>query len=87
MKNKTNPSQITPKDYYNRPSIQSSYKIAVICFFILVGMVLGILIAEVIDDFDNTSIHKKIDPIAEISYEKETIEEKRLRWIKRRTIR
>ena len=56
------------KDYYNRPSIQSSYKIAVISFFVLIVMLIGIGVLEIIEkvsaketDFDNTSIKIRKD--------------------------
>lgn len=50
-------------DYYNRPSIQTSYSIAVVSIMILILLMLGIGILEIVEkvsakenDFDNTSI-------------------------------
>lgn len=63
MKNKTNPPT---KDYYNRPSKQTSYQIAAISFLCAIVMVLGMMVLKMIEkvsedknDFDYTSIHKK----------------------------
>ena len=63
MKNKTNPPT---KDYYNRPSKQTSFQIAAISFLCAIVMVLGIMVLKLIEkvsedknDFDYTSIHKK----------------------------
>ena len=74
--------------YYNRPSIQTSYQIALICLILwcvfVAGYVLGDLVSEVVSDFDNTSINKKEDNTREISYYKETIDERMLKRIKSR---
>ena len=74
--------------YYNRPSIQTSYQIALICLILwcvfVTGYVLGDLVSEVVNDFDNTSINKKEDNTREISYYKETIDERMLKRIKSR---
>lgn len=55
-------------DYYNRPQIQSSYKIAVISMICVILMLIGIGVLEIIKkvsaketDFDNTSIKIKKD--------------------------
>lgn len=54
--------------YYDRPSIRTSYQIAVVSIMILILLVLGIGILEIVEkvsakenDFDNTSIHLKDD--------------------------
>ena len=49
-------------------------------------MLLGLMVSEVVNDFDNTSIHKKEDPIADTFIKRETIRERKLRWLKNRTI-
>jgi hypothetical protein len=58
MKNKTNPPT---KDYYNRPSKQTSFQIAAISFLCAIVMVLGMMVLKLIEkvsedknDFDNT---------------------------------
>ena len=48
--------------YYNRPSLQSSYQIAVISFIALIILVLGIIVSENIVDFDNTYYKIELDP-------------------------
>ena len=48
--------------YYNRPSLQSSYQIAVISFIALIILVLGIIVSESIVDFDNTYNKIELDP-------------------------
>ena len=85
--------------YYNRPSLQTSFQIAAIALICLVIMLLGLMVAnvfdvsfkrseisvsEVVNDFDNTSIHKKEDPIADTFIKRETIRERKLRWLKNR---
>ena len=47
-------------------------------------MLLGLMVSEVVNDFDNTSIHKKEDPIADTFYKRETIRERKLKWLKNR---
>ena len=49
--------------YYNRPSLQSSYKIAVIFLIALIILVLGIIVSESIVDFDNTYNKIELDPL------------------------
>ena len=58
MKNKTNPPT---KDYYNRPSLHTSFNIAVICMIGMIVMLIGIGVLEIVkkvskdrNDFDNT---------------------------------
>ena len=85
--------------YYNRPSLQTSFQIAAIALICLVIMLLGLMVAnvfdvsfkrseisvsEVVNDFDNTSIHKKQETVAETFYKRETIRERKLRWLKNR---
>lgn len=70
--------------YYNRPSLQTSANIAVISLICLVIMVLGLIVSEVVSDFDNTSINKKEETIGEISYKRETIDKRMLERIKSR---
>ena len=48
--------------YYNRPSLESSYKIAVIFLIALIILVLGIIVSESIVDFDNTYNKMELDP-------------------------
>jgi len=48
--------------YYNRPSLQTSYQIAVISFIALVILLLGIIVSENIVDFDNTYDKIELDP-------------------------
>jgi len=48
--------------YYNRPSLQTSYQIAVISFIALVILLLGIIVSENIVDFDNTYNKIELDP-------------------------
>jgi len=54
--------------YYDRPSLRTSYQIAAIAFICLVLLVLGLMVSEVVNDFDNTSIKKIDDNTREISY-------------------
>jgi len=72
--------------YYNRPSIQTSYQIAAISLICLVILLLGLMVSEVVNDFTNNSIHDKKETIGEISYKRETIDERMLKRIKSRTI-
>lgn len=69
--------------YYDRPSKQTSYQIAAISIICLVLLVLGLIVSEVVSDFDNTSINKKEDNVGEIFYKRETIDERMLKKIKR----
>ena len=60
------------KDYYNRPSQETSYKIAVIG---IIGVVLTILIAfvsEVVYGFDHTYIDQFKEPKTDTIYQEET---------------
>ena len=70
--------------YYNRPSIRTSGYIAVISLICLVILLMYLMVSEVVNDFDNTSIHKKEDPIADTFIKRETIRERKLRWLKNR---
>ena len=40
--------------YYNRPSLHTSYQIAAISLICLVILLLGLMVSEVVNDFDNT---------------------------------
>ena len=57
--------------YYDRPSKQTSFQIAVISIICLVLLILGLMVSEVVSDFDNTSINKNEDNKREISYHME----------------
>ena len=57
--------------YYDRPSKQTSYQIAAIAFICLVLLLLGLMVSEVVSDFDNTSNNKMDDNTREISYHME----------------
>ena len=70
--------------YYNRPSLTTSFQIAVISIICLVIMVLGLIVSEVVNDFTNNSIHEKKETRGEISYQMETIDERMLKRIKSR---
>ena len=70
--------------YYNRPSIRTSYQIAVCSLVLLILTLLGIIVSEVVNDFDNTSIHKKQETVVETFYKRETIRERKLKWLKNR---
>ena len=72
--------------YYNRPSIQTSFQIAAIAIICLVILLMGLMVSEVVNDFDNNSIYEKKETIGEISYKRETIDERMLKRIKSRTI-
>jgi len=72
--------------YYNRPSIQTSYQIAAISLVLLILLLLGLMVSEVVNDFTNNSINEKEETIGEISYKRETIDERMLKRIKSRTI-
>ena len=73
--------------YYNRPSLQTSYQIAAISLICLVIVLLGLMVSEVVNDFDNTSIHSNNDPIAETIYKRETIDERMLKQLKARRMK
>ena len=73
--------------YYNRPSLQTSYQIALLAIIGLVLTVLGLMVSEVVSDFDNTSIHKTEDNKREISYQMETIDERMLKKLKNRKMK
>ena len=67
-----------PHPYYDRPSKQTSFNIAVICIICAILMMIGIGILETIkkvsddrNDFDNTSIKKKVDRKGEIESKRE----------------
>ena len=72
--------------YYNRPSIRTSGYIAVISLICLVILLMYLMVSEVVNDFDNTSINKKQETVVETIYKRETIRERKLRWLKNRTI-
>ena len=72
--------------YYNRPSIQTSYQIAAISLVLLILLLLGLMVSEVVNDSTNNSINEKEETIGEISYKRETIDERMLKRIKSRTI-
>lgn len=72
------------KDYYNRPSLQTSYQIAAISLVLLILTLLIMMVSEVVNDFDNTYTHSNNFPIAEISYQKETIDKRMLKQLKAR---
>ena len=55
-------------DYYNRPSLHTSYKMAVIAIIMLILTVMGLMVSEVVKDFDYTSHKDKQETIGEISY-------------------
>lgn len=61
------------KDYYNRPSIQTSYQIAVIAAIGLILTVLSLIVSEVVYDFDNTYIDQYREPKTDTIYQEETM--------------
>ena len=58
--------------YYNRPSLESSYKLAVISGICLVLLILYLIVSEVVYDFDDTLIDEVRDTPAETIYQLET---------------
>jgi len=65
-------------DYYDRPSKQTSANIAIVCMLCFIIMLFGLAVLETIkkvsddrNDFDNTSIKKKLDSIGEIESKRE----------------
>ena len=82
MKDKKTPNLLKGRtkewDYYDRPSKQSSANIAIVCMIGLMIMLFGMAVLETIkkvsddrNDFDNTSIKKKLDSIGEIESKRE----------------
>ena len=61
--------------YYNRPSLQSSYKLAVISGIGLILLVLYLIVSEVVYDYDDTLIDEVRDTPAETIYQLETKED------------
>ncbi len=60
------------KDYYNRPSQETSYKIAVIGIIGIILTILVILVAEVVYGFDHTYIDQFNEPKTDTIYQEET---------------
>tara|TARA_B110000483_G_scaffold125758_1_gene151112 strand:+ start:507 stop:803 length:297 start_codon:yes stop_codon:yes gene_type:complete len=65
-------------DYYNRPSINSSYQIAVVSIVILILLIIGMGVLKLVDkvsakenDFDNTYNKIRIDLPIETLIERE----------------
>ena len=82
--NKTSYHKMKQHPYYNRPSIRTSYQIAAISIICLVILLMYLMVSEVVNDFTNNSIHKKQETIGETFYKRETIRERKLRWLKNR---
>lgn len=61
--------------YYNRPSLESSYKLAVISGIGLVLLILYLIVSEVVYDYDDTLIDEVRDTPAETIYQLETMED------------
>ena len=63
------------KDYYNRPSKETSYQIAVIAGIGLIILIMGMIVSEVVYDFDNTYIDQFREPKTDTIYQEETMDD------------